>query len=246
MLRLTDVELVVGERKILHDVNLHIKEGEVRSILGMNGTGKSSLASLIMGLSGYHPTAGTIQFFGEDITELPISERAKRGITLAWQEPARFEGLTVAEYLQIARRSARNGNLDARECLKKVGLQPESYLGRAVDSTLSGGERRRVELASVLAMKPKLAILDEPDSGIDPLSIENVVDVIRTFSRTGTAVLLITHHEDVAEVADRASSLCGGTILKTGEPTAIARFYRNHCQECPHVNVPLEQEANHG
>jgi Fe-S cluster assembly ATP-binding protein len=95
-------------------------------------------------------------------------------------------------------------------------------------------------------MSPRLAILDEPDSGIDALSIENIVDVIRTLSRNGTAVLLITHHEEVAEAADRASSLCGGTILKTGEPASIARFFRNHCQECPHVNEPLEQETNHG
>jgi Fe-S cluster assembly ATP-binding protein len=246
MLQLVKVELVLGEKKILHDVNLHVKAGEIHSLLGLNGTGKSSLASVIMGLSGYKPTAGRIFFLGEDITGLPISERAKRGITLTWQEPARFEGLTVAEYLEIAGRSAQNGTLDPRECLKMVGLQPERYLGRAVDNTLSGGERRRVELASVLAMKPKLAILDEPDSGIDPLSIDNIVEVIRTFSRTGTAALLITHHEDVAAAADRASSLCGGTILKTGEPTAIARFYRNHCQECPHVNQPLEEEVNRG
>ncbi len=244
MLQLADVELVLGGKKILHDLSLHLEKGEVRSVLGMNGTGKSTLASVIMGLSGYRPTAGKVLFLGDDITELPISERAKRGITLTWQEPARFEGLTVAEYLHIGRRSAEDGALDPKECLKKVGLWPERYLGRAVDSTLSGGERRRVELASVLAMKPRLAILDEPDSGIDPLSIENIVDVIRTFSRTGTGVLLITHHEDVAAVADRASSLCGGTILKTGEPTAIARFFRNHCQECSHVNVPVLGEVN--
>ncbi len=243
MLKLENIALVLGGKPILHDLNLHIREAEIHSILGANGTGKSTLASLIMGLSGYRPSAGRILFAGEDITDLPVWERARRGITLAWQEPARFEGLTVAEYLELARRHGGNGHLSPAECLRKVGLAPEKYLRRAVDATLSGGERRRVELASVLAMKPRLAILDEPDSGIDPLAIENIVDVIRTISRNGGAVLLITHHEHVAAVADRSSSLCGGTILKTGDPAAIARFYRNHCLECLHVNEPRLEEV---
>lgn len=243
MLKLEGITLSAGGKAILKDVNLHIRDAEIHSILGANGTGKSTLAAVIMGLSGYQPSAGRILFRGEDITDLPVWERARRGITLAWQEPARFEGLTVAEYLDLARRHGHNGGLSPAECLGKVGLLPERYLQRAVDSTLSGGERRRVELASVLAMRPRLAILDEPDSGIDPLAIENIVDVIRTLSRQGAAVLLITHHEHVAAVADRASSLCGGTILKTGDPAAIARFYRNHCLECLHVNEPRVEEV---
>jgi len=244
MLQLVDIELVLGGRKILHDVDLELDEGEVHSILGMNGTGKSTLASVIMGLSGYAPTAGRVLFYEEDITALSVSERAQRGITLAWQEPARFEGLTVAEYLETGRQVARNSPLTPQECLRKVGLHPQRYLNRAADTTLSGGERRRIELAAVLAMSPKLAILDEPDSGIDPPSIDNIVDVIRTLSRRGTAVLLITHHGEVAAVADRASALCGGTILKTGDPLTITRFFRNHCQECLHINEPIAKELN--
>ena len=178
---------------------------------------------------------------------MSLDERARKGITLAWQEPARFEGLSVAEYLSLGQRYVGNGSASPRECLMKVGLVPENYLARAVDSTLSGGERKRIELASVLAMKPKLAILDEPDSGIDALSIDCVVEVIKTFSRNGTTVLLITHHEEVAEIADRASSLCAGTIMKTGDPVAVARFFRNHCQECLHVNLPGEEaKINNG
>lgn len=238
LLRLENLSLLRNGTVILHDVNLEVERGEIRSILGMNGTGKSTLAAVIMGLTGYEPTTGRIYFEGEDITSLPVWERARRGITLAWQEPARFEGLTVYEYLRISQQGGRDGTLSPAECLLRVGLNPERYLKRAVDETLSGGERRRVELAAVLAMHPKLAILDEPDSGIDALSVENIVEVIRTLARLGSAVLLITHHEEVAAVADRASSLCGGTILKTGDPAAIARFFRNHCQECTHVNKP--------
>jgi Fe-S cluster assembly ATP-binding protein len=199
---------------------------------------------VILGLSGYREASGSIVFRGEDITGLSVSERAKRGITMAWQEPARFEGLSVAEYLSIGQRHSQEVSPSPRECLTKVGLTPENYLTRSVDTTLSGGERKRIELASVLAMRPKLAILDEPDSGIDALSIDYVVEVIRTFSRNGATVLLITHHEEVAEIADRASSLCGGTILKTGDPVAVARFFRNHCQECLHVNLPAIGEQN--
>ncbi len=245
MLQISDLNLVLGGRAILHDLNLQVREAEIHSILGANGTGKSTLAAVIMGLSGYRPTRGQILFYGQEISHLPISERARLGITLTWQEPARFEGLTTAEYLEVSRQHAGSDFLSSQECLEKVGLSPARYLRRAVDTTLSGGERRRVELASVLAMKPKLAILDEPDSGIDALSIDNIVDVIRTFARNGTAVLLITHHEEVAAIADRASSLCGGTILKTGDPSDIARFFRNHCHECEHVNEPAPVELNH-
>lgn len=239
-MQIIDLNLTINGKPILHDLNLEIKKGEIHSILGMNGTGKSTLAYTIMGLSGYRPQSGKIIFNGEDITYLPVSERARRGVTLAWQEPARFEGLSVAEYLRISSR-ANNGPLSPKECLRMVGLNPERYLSRMVDNTLSGGERKRIELASVLAMQPKLVILDEPDSGIDALSIDYIVDDIRTLVRQGASVLLITHHEEVARMADRTSSLCGGTILKTGLPEEVARFFRNHCRECPHVNQPDEE-----
>jgi Fe-S cluster assembly ATP-binding protein len=244
MLKVDGVSLTAGGKAILRDVRLEVAEGEIHSILGANGTGKSTLAAVLMGLSGYRPSAGRVYFQGEDITDLSITERARRGITLAWQEPARFEGLIVSEYLKLGESRGGNGSLSPRECLAKVGLVPERYLARAVDATLSGGERRRIELASVLAMRPKFVMLDEPDSGIDALSIDYIVDVIRTIARAGGAVLLITHHEEVAAVADRASSLCGGTVLKTGDPAAIARFFRNHCQECAHINEPPSVELS--
>lgn len=241
MLRLTDVALLRNGKHILHDLDLEVAEGEVHAVLGLNGAGKSTLAAVVMGLGGYAPSSGRIHFRGEEITRLPLHERARRGITLAWQEPARFEGLTVAEYLRVGQRQDRTVPLTPRECLVQVGLPPEKYLSRAVDVSLSGGERKRVELASVLAMNPALAVLDEPDSGIDILSVSNIVDVIRTLAQHGSAVLLITHQEEVAATADRASSLCGGTILRTGEPQAIARFFRNHCQECPLAGEPTEE-----
>ena len=238
VLDLVDVGLSVGSKPILHDLNLHVLPGEIHAILGMNGSGKSTLASVVMGLSGFSPTSGKVVFWGEEITALSISDRAKRGITLAWQEPARFEGLTVREYLELGRHGSPVSGPSPGECLAMVGLSPDRYLERIVDATLSGGERKRVELASVLSMEPRLSILDEPDSGIDALSLNHILDAIRILARNGASVLLITHQNEIAVSADRASSLCGGTILRTGEPLAIGSFFRSHCLECPHGSAP--------
>jgi Fe-S cluster assembly ATP-binding protein len=238
VLDLVDVGLSIGGKPILHDLDLHVLPGEIHAILGMNGTGKSTLASVVMGLSGFSPTSGKVIFQGEEITTLSISDRAKRGITLAWQEPARFEGLTVREYLELGRHGSAGGGPPPGECLVMVGLPPDRYLQRTVDATLSGGERKRVELASVLSMVPRLSILDEPDSGIDALSLHCILDAVRILAKNGASVLLITHQNEIAASADRASSLCGGTILRTGDPLAIGRFFRNHCRECHHGSTP--------
>ncbi|MCD6374108.1 MAG: ATP-binding cassette domain-containing protein [Caldisericaceae bacterium] len=130
------------------------------------------------------------------------------------------------------------------DCLQKAGFYQKRYLFRELNETLSGGERKRIELAAILAQRPKLAILDEPDSGIDALSIDHIKDVILTLAANGASVMLITHHEQMAAMADRSSALCAGSILKTGLPEEVTRFFRNHCQPCQHVNQPLAKELN--
>lgn len=245
MLEVKNISLSKDQHQILKNLSLSINPVEIHSILGMNGTGKSTLAYTIMGLPGYVVDEGEILWHGQNITGLSIAERAKLGITLAWQEPARFEGLTIREYLKLSQKHT-NSTLPVEQCLEKVGLEPEKYLERGLDNDLSGGERKRIELASVLAMQPRLAILDEPDSGIDVLSINYIKDVIRDLVRAGSAVLLITHHEEVATIADRTSALCGGRIYKTGSPDEVARFYRNHCRPCTHINQPLNEVINNG
>jgi len=187
-------------------------------------------------LSNYKPTGGRIIFDGEDIAELSVSQRAKKGITLAWQEPARVEGLTVRDYLRL---SGNNGESEPAESyLRMVGMAPAQYLNRDIDATLSGGERKRIELASVLAMRPKLAILDEPDSGIDIVALPLILSGIMEMNRQGSSVLLITHSEKVAEIAHRVSILCAGKIIRTGAPTATSLWFRNNCLTCPHINEP--------
>jgi len=217
-----------GRTPILAGLSLAIEAGEVHALLGTNGTGKSTLAYLIMGCDRYKPSSGEISLSGAEVNDLSIHERAGLGITMAWQEPVRFEGITVRDYLTL-----KHPSLDAAPFLDIVGLAPELYLDRMVDKCLSGGERKRIELASVLALNPKLAILDEPDSGIDMLSIQDVLNVLSAFKRNGSAVLLITHREELARAADRASQLCNGTIICSGSPEKVAEHYKaRQCLIC--------------
>ncbi len=213
---------------ILSGLSLFIEGGEVHALLGTNGTGKSTLAYLLMGCEGYRPRAGEFRFDGATINTLAIHERARLGITMAWQEPVRFEGMSVRDYLCI-----KQADADPAPYLELVGLTPALYLARMVDKSLSGGERKRIELASILALKPRLAVLDEPDSGIDMLSIQDVINVITAFREHGTAVLLITHREEIAKIADRASQLCYGKIICSGSPEKVAEHYKaRHCLTC--------------
>jgi Fe-S cluster assembly ATP-binding protein len=149
-------------------------------------------------------------------------------LAFAWQEPARFEGITIREYLTLGRSA-----LNPEPVLLQVGLDPGRYLHRRVDKALSGGERHRIELASVLSMKPTLAILDEPAAGIDMLSINHIINVIRTLKDNGGAVLLITHQEEVAAIADSASQLCNGRIIFSGDPAHVIEHFRGRtCVRC--------------
>ncbi len=220
-----------AESPILNGLSLTVEAGEVHALLGTNGTGKSTLAYLIMGCEGYRPISGSIRFEGREIASLKIHERARLGITMTWQEPVRFEGISVADYLTI-----RNREADAGTLLELVGLNPALYLSRMVDRSLSGGERKRVELASIISLRPKLAILDEPDSGIDMLSTRDIVNVMDACRKSGTAVLLITHREEIALIAGRSSQLCNGRIVCSGNPERVAEHYKSrHCLTCDGV-----------
>lgn len=227
----------VNGRRILDGLDLRLEEREIHALLGANGSGKSTFAYLLMGCDGYRPSGGKVSFKGEDLTALPMHERAKRGLTLAWQEPARFEGMTVREYLTLGRPGVEPG-----PPLDLVGLSPARYLDRVVDKTLSGGERHRVELAAVLAMQPVLAILDEPAAGIDMLSMAHIVEVIHRLKAHGAAVLLITHQEEVVLAADRASQLCGGRIVCSGKPDFVVDHFRGRsCVRCDGAECGYER-----
>lgn len=228
LLAVRNIAYQAGGRSILDGLSLDLEAGEVLALIGTNGTGKSTLACLIMGCGGCRPDSGEILFARQPIDGLEIHERARLGIAMAWQEPARFEGLSVREYLTL-----KNKEADPALLLKMVGLESRLTVDRMVDKSLSGGERKRIELASVLALTPRLAILDEPDSGIDMLSTSDIIGVIAKLREEGAAVLLITHREEIARMADSASLLCGGRIVCTGAPGEVADRYRSRrCVVC--------------
>jgi len=228
ILEIKSLAYKAGYKNILEGFSLTVDPAEVHALLGTNGTGKSTLAYLVMGCEGCRPSSGEIVFDGKVINDLKIHERANLGITMAWQEPVRFEGISVRDYLAL-----KNRGTDPSQYLEMVGLSPELYLGRMVDKCLSGGERKRIELASVLALHPKLAILDEPDSGIDMLSTQDIVNVISVFKQNGSSVLLITHREEIVLIADRASQICNGRIVCSGNPEKVAEYYKSRkCLVC--------------
>ena len=228
LLSIRGLTFEVDCHSILDRLDLAVESQQIHALLGANGSGKTTLAYVLMGCESYTPSAGTVLFDGADLLPLKLHERARLGLTLAWQEPARFEGVTVREYLTLGK-----PDCDPEPALKHVGLVPDRYLSRRMDKALSGGERHRIELASVLSMKPKLAILDEPAAGIDMLSINHIIDIIRALKAAGGSILLITHQEEVALMADRASQLCAGRIIFSGSPReAVDHFRGRTCVRC--------------
>jgi len=231
ILSVEGLSLIRGGRQILRNVDLMVEPGQVHALVGLNGSGKSSLAYTIMGCEGYAADTGRLLFDGRDLVGLSITERARLGITLAWQEPARFEGIPVGKYVGLGVDGEDRQRTAA--ALEAVALPAKTYGYRAADQTLSGGERKRVELAAVYAMRPRLAILDEPDSGIDVLSLVEIEKLIRGMGSEGTAVLLITHREELLATADAASLMCAGQILFTGQPHQARQYYSARCR--PHL-----------
>ncbi len=236
LLEIKDLSLSLNGKLILKNINMEIWQGYVHAIVGPNGAGKSTLASTIMGLEGYRQYTGNIYFKGQNISNLTIDERARLGITFGWQEPARYEGLLIKDFLKAAARD-KNSNF-IFEQLEKVGLNSKEYANRAVDKTLSGGERKKVELASILVMDPDLVLLDEPDSGIDVETLDKMFEVIKEQKKKKKTIVLITHSLAVLKQADHAFMLCNGVILQKDKVANIIPYFKNKCIPCEHKNIP--------
>lgn len=227
LLELENVSIPTIDQKhvIVNNISLGVKERSIHAIIGPNGSGKSTLAYTIMGLKTYRPSEGKIHFDGIDITDMPITERAKLGITLAWQEPARIEGLSISKYISLGIKNKKNAEALIKEALEVVNLEPELYLQRDIDESLSGGERKRVELAAVIAMRPRLIILDEPDSGLDVIVTEDFLNIFNKIKKLDMTILLITHREDIGMVADYGTLLWRGEAVMTDEfPKVMVRY----------------------
>ena len=245
LLEIRNLSLKLDKNQILKDIQLTLEKGEVFAVIGPNGCGKSSLAYTLMGLDGYNPEKGDMLFKGNSLTEFNTDERARRGLTLAWQEPARYEGVSVRKFLSLGLKSrgkeVREEKL--KEALNEVAIVPEKYLDRNIDETLSGGERKRIELASILLMEPEVVILDEPDSGVDVVALNNIEDVINDFKENNTGVILITHNEAMLELADKSALICNGEIIKRGDPKDISNYFKFECLSCKDQDYREHQEV---
>lgn len=209
-----------GKAEIIRDISLHIDANKFIVITGPNGGGKSTLAKIIAGIET--PTSGTITFQGEDITDLSITDRAKRGIGFAFQQPVRFKGLTVLDLLRIA--SGKQITIaEACKYLSEVGLCAKDYIHREVNASLSGGELKRIEIATILARDVKLAIFDEPEAGIDLWSFQNLIRIFEKMreSTQDRTILVISHQERILNIADEIIVLADGKIEKQGPKEQI-------------------------
>ena len=208
-----DVEQDGDNKGILHDISLTINERFV-AITGPNGGGKSTLAKIIAGI--LTPTQGKILLDGEDITDLSITDRARRGISFAFQQPVRFKGLTVKDLITLA--SGKNiGVPEACNYLSEVGLCAKDYIDREVDASLSGGELKRIEIAMIMARSTKLSVFDEPEAGIDLWSFTNLIQVFEHLhEKINGSILIISHQERILNIADRIIVLADGRVQKDG------------------------------
>ena len=209
-----------GKNEIIRDITLTIPDNKFVVITGPNGGGKSTLARLIAGI---HPlTAGNIIFDGTDITEKSITDRARMGIGFAFQQPVRFKGLTVLDLLRIAS-GAQISVGEACDFLSEVGLCAKEYINREVNASLSGGELKRIEIATILARDVKLAVFDEPEAGIDLWSFNNLIRIFEKMRKSDKSrtILVISHQERILNIADEIIVLADGKILKQGSKDEI-------------------------
>ncbi len=218
MLELRNVGYLVkdelGEKQILKNVNLTLDERFV-AFTGPNGGGKSTLAKVIAGI--IKPTEGKIYFDGEDITELSVTERAKKGISYAFQQPVRFKGLTVRDLINIAAGKPLKVG-DACAYLSEVGMCARDYIDREVNASLSGGELKRIEIATILARGTKLSVFDEPEAGIDLWSFGNLIKVFENmYEKTQGNILIISHQERILNIADRIVVIADGQVQNEGK-----------------------------
>ncbi|WP_320956991.1 ABC transporter ATP-binding protein [Enterocloster asparagiformis] len=214
-----DVNDDEGGKGIIKDLNLTIGDGKFVVITGPNGGGKSTTAKLIMGIE--KPTSGRILFDGQDITDMNITDRANLGISFAFQQPVRFKGVQVLDLIRLAAKKKLSVT-DACQYLSEVGLCAKDYINREVNASLSGGELKRIEIASVLARASKLSVFDEPEAGIDLWSFQNLIQVFeRMRKNTNGSILIISHQERILNIADEIVVIADGKIVNHGSRDEI-------------------------
>lgn len=224
-----------GNVEILDDISFTLPEGRILVITGPNGGGKSTLARIIMGIQS--PTNGQILLNGEDITNTTITQRAKLGIGYAFQLPARFKGIKIRKLLELAA-GTEMGELECCSFLSKVGLCAQNYIEREADSSLSGGELKRIEIATLLARNPSIAIYDEPEAGIDLWSFSMLVETFKTLRQSkNQSIVIISHQERILQLADDIMLLRGGKIAQYGKRDEVLPTLAVQDSYCPMPNA---------
>ncbi|MCI5603297.1 MAG: ATP-binding cassette domain-containing protein [Clostridiales bacterium] len=214
-----DVPQGDGEKGILKNVSVKIDDKKFVAITGPNGGGKSTLAKIIAGI--YRPTEGQIIFDGQDITEMSITDRAKAGISFAFQQPVKFKGIKVKDLIKLASGNTLSVS-SACDYLSEVGLCARDYINRDVDGSLSGGELKRIEIATIIARGTKLSVFDEPEAGIDLWSFKNLIDVFEKMHKEkDTSIIIISHQERILDIADEILVLANGEIQAQGKKEDI-------------------------
>ena len=229
MLKIQNLHANVEDKTILKGLNLEVKAGEVHAIMGPNGAGKSTMASIIAGKEDYEVTEGTIELNGEDISELAPEERAHKGVFLSFQYPVEIPGVTVTNFIKTAINESRKAkgleDMPAKDMLKKIREKSElleidrKFLSRSLNEGFSGGEKKRNEIFQMAMLEPKLAILDETDSGLDIDALRIVANGVNKLKSKDNAVIVITHYQRLLDyiVPDFVHVLYDGKIVKTGD-----------------------------
>ena len=219
--------------KIVKDLSVTLPDGRLVAVTGPNGGGKTTFAKLIAGI--VKPTSGQILFNGYDITNADITDRAKMGICYAFQQPVRFKGITVRQLMQLADKNADESRICSM--LRCVGVEPQKYLDRNVDGSLSGGEIKRIEIATVLLRKASLRVFDEPEAGIDLWSFNSLSGVFSSLRSDNTSTVIISHQERILAAVDDIMVIRAGELINFGErekvlPRLNCDFSNCTCQNC--------------
>jgi Fe-S cluster assembly ATP-binding protein len=233
-LKISDLHVSAEDKQILKGLDLSVPAGEVHALMGPNGSGKSTLANAIMGHPGLEVTEGSIEFDGEDITEAATEDRARAGLFMAFQYPVAIPGVSVAKYLRMALNAQRQANNESEIKLKdfrrmteeamELADIPKSFSSRYLNDGFSGGEKKRMEILQLALLRPKLAVLDETDSGLDIDALRVVADGVNRFAGPDMGVLIITHYQRILHYVkpDFVHVMFEGRIVKQGGPELVA------------------------
>lgn len=236
MLKIKDLHAQIEDKEILKGINLEVKAGEVHAIMGPNGAGKSTLSSIIAGKEEYEVTKGDILLNGEDISELEADERAHKGVFLSFQYPVEIPGVSVTNFIKTAINESRKAQgkeeMPAKDMLKKIREKSElleidrKFLSRSLNEGFSGGEKKRNEIFQMAMLEPKLAILDETDSGLDIDALRIVANGVNKLKSDDNAVIVITHYQRLLEhiIPDYVHVLHDGKIVKTGDASLALKL----------------------